>query len=282
MKNFLKDGKRGNDEPRPDEVIEALDLCQQNNIFEFNGKLYRQTKGHGTGQKMAPPVACYGAGVIEKKFLAFPEVSILFEEEFWWRYIDDVFSVNEGEKQSLDRALSLFNTLYPGQVTRTWEWSDKSLIFLNVEVLINREKKIIETRYYVKPSNQRLFLNFRSNHPELIFKGVVYGMALQGIMLNSRQEWNLGYLLELREKFLQQEYPLDLISQQFARALSVDRADLLLADPSNRKKPKRRIVAPLLVTNSPANHPYKKWINEELSILHRTHRDRTKISKEES
>ena len=94
-------------------------------------------------------------------------------------------------------------------------------------------------------------------------------MALQGIMINSRQEWNLEYLLKLREKFMQQEYPLDLINQQFARALSVDRADLLLADPSNRKKPKRRIVAPLIVTNSPANPPYKKWINEELSILHR-------------
>ena len=94
-------------------------------------------------------------------------------------------------------------------------------------------------------------------------------MALQGIMINSRQEWNLEYLLELREKFLQQEYPLGLINQQFARALSVDRADLLLADPSIRKKPKRRIVAPLIVTHSPANPPYKKWINEELSILHR-------------
>ena len=36
VKNFLRDGNRGNDEARPDEVIEALDLCQQNKIFEFN------------------------------------------------------------------------------------------------------------------------------------------------------------------------------------------------------------------------------------------------------
>ena len=77
---------------------------------------------------MAPLVACNGAAVIEKQFLAFPEVSILFEEDFWWRYIDDVFSVTEGEKQSVDRALSLFNTLYTGQVTLIWEWSEKILV----------------------------------------------------------------------------------------------------------------------------------------------------------
>lgn len=246
MKNFLKEGKTGQDDPKPEEVIEALDLCQQNNIFEFNGQLYRQTKGHGTGQKMAPPVACSGAGVIEEQFLSLPEVSSLLDEENWWRYIYNIFSNTEGNKVDIDRALSLFNSLYPGQVTLTWEWSDQSIIFLNVEIFINRERKTLETKYYVKPSNQRLFLNYRSNHPEHTFKGVVYGMALQGLMINSRSEWNLEYLIELREKFLQQEYPVDLINQQFTRALAVDRADLLLSDPSSRKK-KRIIDAPLIV-----------------------------------
>ena len=61
-----------------------------------------------------------------------------------------MFSITEGNKEDIDRALSLFNSLYPGQVTLTWEWSDKNMIFLNVEILINREKKILETKYYVK------------------------------------------------------------------------------------------------------------------------------------
>ena len=93
--DFLKDGNTGSEEPLTDEILTALDLCQQNNIFEFNGQLYRQTQGHGTGQKMAPPVACSGAGVIEQEFLSFPEVSSLLEEKFWWRYIDDIFGLTE-------------------------------------------------------------------------------------------------------------------------------------------------------------------------------------------
>ena len=85
---------------------------------------------------------------------------------------------------------------------------------------------------------------------------------------NSRTEWNLEYLEGLREKFLQQEYPLDLINKQFAKALSVDRSDLIFSNPS-KKKQKRIIIAPLIITESPANPPYRKWIQEEIHILHK-------------
>ena len=87
-------------------------------------------------------------------------------------------------------------------------------------------------------------------------------------MINSRTEWNLEYLEGLREKFLQQEYPLDLINKQFAKALSVDRSDLIFSNPS-KKKQKRIIIAPLIITESPANPPYRKWIQEEIHILHK-------------
>ena len=34
----------------------------------FKDKLYKQKKGHATGQKQAPPVACWGAGIVEREF----------------------------------------------------------------------------------------------------------------------------------------------------------------------------------------------------------------------
>ena len=37
----------------PEDVIEALGICQQNNVFEFDGHLYRQVKQHETGLKQA-------------------------------------------------------------------------------------------------------------------------------------------------------------------------------------------------------------------------------------
>ena len=92
-------------------------------------------------------------------------------------------------------------------------------------------------------------------------------MALLGHMVNSREEWNISYLQDLREKFLQQEYPLQLINEQFTKALSVDRMDLLLGNTNNKKK-KRKIVAPLVITYNPGNPKFIDWIKSEISILH--------------
>ena len=47
--------------------MKALDICQQNYVFEFDRQLYRQLEGHGAGQKQAPPVACLGAGQLVGK-----------------------------------------------------------------------------------------------------------------------------------------------------------------------------------------------------------------------
>ena len=92
-------------------------------------------------------------------------------------------------------------------------------------------------------------------------------MALQGIMVNSRMEWNCEYLSDLREKFRQQEYPLKLINDQFRRALTVNRDDLLLSNPSMRKK-RKMVFAPLVVTFNPGNPPFQTWIKEHIDYLH--------------
>ena len=121
---------------------------------------------------------------------------------------------------------------------------------LNIELFINREDKIIETKYYVKPSNSRLYLNYRSCHPPHTFKSIVYSQALQGIMVNSRPEWNIEYLKELRNKFLDQGYPISMINCEFRRALEVDRKDLIF---STNKQKKRIVIAPLIVTFWPSS-----------------------------
>ena len=129
------------------------------------------------------------------------------------------------------------------------------------ELFINREKNIIETKYYVKPSNQRLYLHYKSCHPQHTFRSIVYSQAL----VNSRNEWNLEYLREQRGKFLDQGYPINLINQESTRALEVDRMDLLF---SNNNKKKRTVIAPLVITFSPANPNFRKWITEEIPMLH--------------
>ena len=84
-------------------------------------------------------------------------------------------------------------------------------------------------------------------------------------MINSREEWNIEYLRELREKFLQQDYPLNLINEEYTKALQISRMDLLFND--SRKK-KRKVISPLIITFNPGNPPIKRWIQEEIKVLH--------------
>ena len=82
--------------PSIEETLEAVDICQESNVFTFYNKLYRQKKGLATGKKPAPPVACAGAGVAEEKWLAIPGMRELFDE--YSRYIDDMLSLFNGDK----------------------------------------------------------------------------------------------------------------------------------------------------------------------------------------
>ena len=112
----------------------ALDLCQQNNFFEFDNQLYRQLQGDGTGQKQAPPVACLGGGEVEEEFLNLPGVRTVMS--MWGRYIYDIFSLFSGDEEMCKEVFRLFDSLYPGQIKVTWEFSRTNIIFLNEEVFI--------------------------------------------------------------------------------------------------------------------------------------------------
>ena len=139
------------DDITKDEILEALDICQENNIFEFKDKLYKQKIGHATGQKQAPPVACSGAGIVERQFLNSPR-EIVFDQSnkimskpvdnhmfnsvkdltaYWGRFIDDVFNLFRGNYTQAEWYFNKLNGLYPGQVKFTWDYSREGGIFLN-------------------------------------------------------------------------------------------------------------------------------------------------------
>ena len=297
ISEFFESLPQNNEDITKQEILEALDICQENNVFEFKDKLYKQNIGHATGQKQAPPVACSGAGVVERQFFNTPR-DIVFDDSsrvmskakddkifnsvkdltaYWGRFIDDVFNLFRGNYEQAKWYFNKLNDLYPGIVTFTWDYSREGGIFLNIELFINRETMKIETKYYVKPTNQRLYLHYKSCHPQHTFKSIVYSQALQGIMVNSRDEWNMEYLQELRNKFLDQGYPVKLINEEFKRALQVDRKDLIFN--TDRRKKKRTVIAPLVITYSSANPNFKKWIFEEMSTLHEEPKLRTLLPK---
>ena len=75
-------------------------FCIRNNFFEFNGKIYKQVGGVGTGVKLASTYACIGMGNFED--LAFNSDQDLLDLVLLWkRYIDDVFTLFKGNQNQL-------------------------------------------------------------------------------------------------------------------------------------------------------------------------------------
>ena len=72
-------------------------------------------------------------------------------------------------------------------------------------------------------------------------------------------------------KFIDQEYPADLVDKEFSRAKKLTRKDLITKkkDPKKKEMNKLRMKNCLCITLNPGNPPFRKWLKELTPILHR-------------
>ena len=192
VREYLDSRRKPEDSSVPfvetDSVMHVMHMCQQNNFMEFKDNTYRQKSGGAIGQRQSPDVACLGAGIAERVAMNFPR-DIVFSDTphimrrpmddplfwsvkdiiaKWMRYIDDVLSLVNGDRTKAEFVTNKLNSLYPGKLVFTCEFSEITVTFLNLKLIFNREQKIIETDHYVKPTNARTYLHYSSNHPEHI------------------------------------------------------------------------------------------------------------------
>ena len=190
--------------------------------------------------------------------------------DWFKRYIDDVLSLFRGDLSQAKWFIQTLNSICPGMVEFTFEFSATSVIFLNTRLILNREMKQIDVDYHVKPTNKQLFLHYRSCHPEHVFRSIVYSQALMGKTICSYPDWCERYMQKLRVKFLQQEYPAELIDEQFEKVRQLDRETLIYKkkDKVKLKKKAKEMRSCLVVTHNPANPPLQVWIRSLLGTLH--------------
>ena len=92
-------------------------------------------------------------------------------DRFYTRFIDDKLAAFLGSKDQAEEFVTWLNTLWPG-LHFTFEWSDKIIKFLNVELLITPEG--LETNMYMKPKHPQLYLHYTSAHPPHVFKTIIF------------------------------------------------------------------------------------------------------------
>ena len=116
------------------------------------------------------------------------------------------------------------------------------------------------TDLYVKPTNLKLSLDYRSNHPKPCKDSIVYCQALRIIERCSTSNLAQPHLLQLKERFLERSYPEDIINEQIQKAESKDRRSLIYKQRKQNSNSEKKVR--LIFTNNQSNPPIHQWIRE--------------------
>lgn len=93
------------------ELYEALELCLNQNYFQFNNKFYKQTSGLAMGSPLSPLLAEIFMSNIEERI--FSQSCTKNHIAFWFRYVDDIIACFSGTDRQLDQFLKIINNIHP-------------------------------------------------------------------------------------------------------------------------------------------------------------------------
>ena len=246
-------------------LLEGLDLCINNNNFSFGEKFYKQVGGVGTGVVCAPPYACLAMGKFEDQVFNTMTEERRFIELilFWKRFIDDILLLFKGTEAECDNLVSWLNSIIPGLIKLKCDFGHDNLEFLDLRIMIVGGR--LETEIFVKPTNQQLYLDYKSNHPTHCKDAIVYSQALRVVQLCSQPNSTQQHLQRLSEKFENRGYPKNVLEKAFKKATAVPRKELIHGQ--RKVKSCKDIKVRLILTYNSKNPPLHKWLREGKQFL---------------
>ena len=164
------------------ELMAALRLVMENNLFKFGDTHWLQLSGTAMGTPPAPPYATLYFAILEDTLI--PSYSqrngnclVLYK-----RFIDDVFGIwVPSDPTAHDATWERFKSaLNDDWFELEWEVSDlsESVDFMDMTISIDAHR-CITTTLYEKPSNLHLYIPPHSCHPPGLLQGIVFGMLFR-------------------------------------------------------------------------------------------------------
>ena len=160
-------------------IGELTDIVLQNNVFEFNDKLYLQKQGTAMGTKMTPSYAKLFMGKIEKQLQNLGKPHIHTWKRFIWT----------GSKEDFHTYMEQINQIHD-TIKFTYEASNTEVTFLDVTVYKGEKftsTGILDVRTHIKPTNKQLYVHASSYHPPATKKAIAkekQNAASEQIQLN--------------------------------------------------------------------------------------------------
>ena len=172
----------------------------------------------------------------------------------------------KGTEQQCKCLVDWLNSLLPGVVKFTYQYSMEKVEFLDLEILKQNGKLV--TNLYIKPNNQQIYLDFESNHPQPCKESIAYGQALRIIERCSFESDRDSHLSKLSKNLVDRNYPKNVIEKQFLKAKSKSRTQLLNQRRVYRGGNKK---VRLIFTHNNNGPPLHQWVRESKKLLVRNH-----------
>ena len=167
--------------PYPDvsDLVFLIKTILENNVFEFNGKYYKQIIGCAMGSTVSPEVSDIRMYQITQSIMTkFQHASKVL---FHGRYRDDGFMIFKGNKDEILEFFTIGNRCHK-HLKFTFEISDKEANFLDTTVYKGKrflENNTLDIKSFIKPTNSFQYLHRQSAHSPSVFKGFIQGECIR-------------------------------------------------------------------------------------------------------
>ena len=188
------------------------------------------------GSRMAPPYANIFLGKIEQEFIFHHSKYI----KFWRRFLDDIFFIWVGKKESLLKFINYTNDFHP-TLTFNFEYSPQKINFLDLTIYLDKKRKLCTT-IFRKKTDKFLILHHNSIHPPHVRNNIIFNETLRYIKNITKKYLLTQELAFLRRVFMARGYPKPMIIKQMARACAIPRPTLLTKKPKKPNPFLNRIV----------------------------------------
>ena len=241
-------------------LLELLDLVLNGNIFDFNGKLYKQKIGTSMGTKVAPTYACIFMGWLEKKFLKEKWSGTM--PHMWKRYIDDIFFLWHGSVEELESFINDLNQYHDHiKFTAEYDSKTKTIPFLDMQVTID-ENGYIQTDLFKKETARCQYLLPSSCHPGHITNNIPFSLSYRLLRICSNPADFAKRLEELRQDLLSRNYHPKIIDDAFEKIKKITRIDALEKVQKNKER-----KTPLITTYHPAMPPISTIMKKHWKVM---------------
>ena len=154
-------------------LADLLNMVTHNNVFEFDGEFYLQTRGVAMGNITAPSYSGIFMGELEQRLIMTDRDKI----KLWVRYIDDIFVAWNGTDADFQAFLQRCNEAHP-TMKFTGDCSSDEVHFLDTAIYKGtnfQTRPTLDIKTYTKPTNKQAYLHGSSFHPPGVAKSITLG-----------------------------------------------------------------------------------------------------------